>query len=64
MMEELLEQMHDLLRKHNATIVRSADEKNKLVLSIVHGKDGKTLEEEFEGEIGATSIANGWHETI
>lgn len=63
-MEELLEQMHDLLKKHNATIVRSADANNKLVLSIVQVKSGEILGEEFEEEIGVTSIANGWHKTI
>ena len=61
-MEEFLEQLHDLLKEHNATIVRSADESNKLVLSMFI--NDQLFEEEFEEEIGTTSISNGWHKPI
>ena len=62
-MEELLDQLHDLLKKHNATIVRSGDDSHKLVLSILDG-NGKCFEEEFMEDIDITSISNGWHNTI
>ena len=62
-MEELLEQLHDLLKNHNATIVRSGDDRHKLVLSILDD-NGKCYEEEFIEDIDVTSISNGWHNTI
>jgi len=61
-MTELLEQLHDLLRKHNATIVRSADDNHKLVICI--NDDTADLSEEFDEDIDAISISNGWHKTI
>ena len=61
-MTELLKQLHDLLKKHDATIVRSADDDHCLVLCI--NNDNSDQSEEFLEDIDSTSIANGWHETI
>jgi len=61
-MTELLEQLHDLLKKHDATIVRSGDDNHNLVLCI--NNDETCQEEEFEEDIDTTSISNGWHKTI
>ena len=48
-MKELIEELCDLLTKHDAAIVRSADENNKLV--ICKYIDGVELTYEFEEEI-------------
>lgn len=61
-MIELLEQLSDLLKKHDATIVRSADDNHNLVLCI--DSEEMCLRQEFEEEINATSISNGWHKTV
>ena len=60
-MKKLVEDLSVLLNHHCATIVRSGDDDHKLVLCIVI--DGACQEEEFEEEIDATSIKNGWHKT-
>jgi len=61
-MTELMEQLHDLLKKHSATIVRSSDDDHNLVLCIL--TDDTQQEEEFEEDIDITSISNGWHKSI
>ena len=61
-MTMLLKQLHSLLEDFSATIVRSADDSSKLVLCIDNGNHSQR--EEFEEEIGITSINHGWHKTI
>jgi len=61
-MKELLEDLKALLIKHNAAIVRSAEDEHKLVLCLIAG--GETEEEEFAEDIVAESIEYGWHKTI
>jgi hypothetical protein len=61
-MEELLEELKALLIKHNAAIVRSANDAHSLVLCRIDGEN--TQEEEFDEDIIAESIEYCWHRTI
>jgi len=61
-MTMLLKQLHSLLEDFDATIVRSADDNSKLVLCIDNTNGSRR--EEFEEEIGISSITNGWHKAI
>ena len=59
-MDDLLKELELFLRKHNATIVRSANSSNDLVLC----KDISPTESKeviFHEEIGETSIRNEWY---
>jgi hypothetical protein len=61
-MKDLLNELRELLEKHDATIVRSGDDTHKLVLCI--NNDEVCKEEEFEEDINPKSIVNGWHKSL
>lgn len=61
-MIKLLKDLNKLLSDNDATIVRSGDDTHKLVLCI--NNDNTCQEEEFEEDIDATSIKNGWHKSV
>jgi len=58
-MEELLKELESLLEKHNACIVRSANDRGDLFL--VKITDDETISVKFEEEISKSSITYGWH---
>lgn len=65
-MNNFLQELHDLLKKHNATIVRSASQTNGLVVSV--GKPVKQgmefVEVEFYEEIGVDAIKGKWYDEV
>lgn len=67
-MDEFLEELYQLLEKHNAAIVRSANQTNSLVLSVgkipVGSSVMKFTELEFDEDIVKESIKNKWYREI
>lgn len=67
-MGEFLEELYQLLEKHNAAIVRSANKTNSLVLSVgkisVGSSVMKFTELEFDEDIVKESIKNKWYREI
>jgi hypothetical protein len=67
-MDEFLEELYQLLEKHNAAIVRSANAINSLVLSVgkipVGSSVMKFKELEFDEDIVKESIKNKWYREI
>ena len=67
-MDEFLEELYQLLEKHNAAIVRSSNATNSLVLSIGKIPAGssamKFTELEFDEDIVKDSIKNKWYREI
>lgn len=67
-MDEFLEELFQLLEKHNAAIIRSANATNSLVLSVGKIPSGspemKFTELEFEEDIVKESIKNKWYREI
>lgn len=58
-MEELLKDLHEVLKKYDAWIVRSANNSGDLYLGFY--KDGKEIEVKFNEDITQESIEYGWH---
>jgi hypothetical protein len=67
-MNEFLEELYQLLEKHNAAIVRSANAANSLVLSVGKIPAGSSVmkftELEFDEDIVKESIKNQWYREI
>lgn len=64
-MNEFLEELYQLLEKHNAAIVRSANATSSLVLSVGKIQAGSSVmiftELEFDEDIVKESIKNKWY---
>jgi hypothetical protein len=58
-MKELLKELEELLEKHNACVVRSANNRGDLFLCKI--SDDKTIEVKFNEEISSSSIKYSWH---
>jgi hypothetical protein len=67
-MNEFLEELYALLEKHNATIIRSANATNSLVLSVgkvpVGSSVMKFTEIEYDEDITKESIKNKWYREL
>jgi hypothetical protein len=61
-MNDFLEEFQTLLEKYNVAIVRSASEKNELVISKV--SDNSYVDLVFQEEISKESLKNGWFEIV
>jgi hypothetical protein len=59
-MEKFLKELQELLRKHNATILRSANSSNDLAISVQEAP-GEFKELLFSEEISETAIMNEWY---
>ena len=59
-MKAFLEELSELLNSHSATIVRSADENHRLVVSLLNSKGGFD-DVEFEEEIGPFQITHEYY---
>ena len=62
-MDTFLAELESLLHKHNATIVRSADNTNGLVVCVPDG-NGNWRNEAFVEEISDYEINSGRHRTV
>ena len=63
-MEELLKELEALLVKHAATILRSASEEGKLVISLPT-EDGDDFEQiEFDEEINDSMLKHKWFKKV
>jgi hypothetical protein len=62
-MKVFLDELSELLNKYGATILRSADENNRLVVSLINGKGGFD-EVEFEEEIGPLQITHEYYKEL
>ena len=61
--EETLKRLQEFLAYNDLTIVRSAADGKRLVLSYYVG-DGEFCDIEFEDEIGHTSIEHKWYKVL
>ena len=61
-MNDFLEEFQTLLEKYNVAIVRSASEKNELVISKV--SDNSYVDLVFEEEISKESLQHGWFRIV
>ena len=59
-MKNFLKDLQELLRKHNATILRSANSSNDLVISVQEAP-GEFNDLLFAEEISETAIRNEWY---
>lgn len=62
-MKVFLEELNELLNSHCATILRSADKNNYLVVSLLNSKGGFD-EVEFEEEIGPHQIMHEHYQDL
>jgi hypothetical protein len=62
-MEQFLEDLRELLNANRATILRSADENNRLVVSLLNS-NGSFDEVEFEEEIGPFEILHELYDEL
>ncbi len=67
-MEQFLEELQELLKRHSATILRSASSEHELVISLPgkskHGEATNYEEISFEEEIGEMQLRNKWFKTL